>query len=128
MLEINQLKVYKVAIVEDDFIISLLLEKQVNKIGYEVAGKASSAEEGLKMIKSEKPDVILMDIKINGEYDGIQLMEKVRDFSDARVIYLTGNTDSSTRKRADLTNPSGYLVKPVELSLLRDTIMQAAQN
>lgn len=118
----------RVAIVEDDFIISLLLEKQISKVGYEIAGKASSAEEGLAMIKKEKPDVILMDIKINGDFDGIQLMEKVRHFSNAKVIYLTGNTDSVTRNRADATKPSGYLVKPVELAILRDTIKQAAEN
>lgn len=112
----------RIILVEDDFIIALLLEKQIQRMGYEVADKIDNAEAAVTTIRDEAPDLVLMDIKLVGEMDGIEAMNEIRKFSDIPVIYLTGNADENTKQRALETNPEGYLIKPVDMELLKNNI------
>ncbi len=112
----------RIIIVEDDLILSLLLEKQIQRMGYKVAAKVNNGEEAVEKIRGENPDLVLMDIKLVGEMDGVEAIDHVRKFSDVPVLYLTGNSDDITKKRAKATNPVAYMVKPVDMSLLKLTI------
>lgn len=112
----------RIILVEDDFIIALLLEKQIQRMGYEVAEKIDNGEAAVTTIRDEDPDLVLMDIKLVGEMDGIEAMNEIRKFSDIPVIYLTGNADENTKQRALETNPEGYLIKPVDMELLKNNI------
>ena len=114
----------RIILVEDDFIIALLLEKQIQRMGYEVADKVDNGEMAVERVRSEVPDLVLMDIKLVGEMDGIDAMTKIREFSSIPVIYLTGNADENTKQRALETNPEGYLIKPVDMEVLKRTIRE----
>lgn len=100
-------------IVEDDMLLSLVEERLLLKLGYKVAGKASTGEEAVSKIKNLRPDVILMDISLNGKMDGIETMSEIRRFSSVPVIYLSGNSDQANMKRAKDTAYIDYLVKPI---------------
>jgi len=102
-----------VFIVEDDMLLSLVEERLLMKLGYNVTGKAVSGEEAVPKIKSVKPDVILMDISLSGEMDGIDTMTEIRNFSSVPVIYLSGNSDQLNLERAKKTSYVEYLVKPI---------------
>lgn len=103
----------QVLIVEDDMLLSLVEERLVEKLGFSVAGKAVSGEEAVQKALELQPDVILMDIVLKGEIDGIQAMEKIRQFSNVAVIYLSGNSDRFNYERAKKTGFTDYLVKPI---------------
>lgn len=108
-----------ILIVEDEFIIGMLIEKQIRKLGYSVVGKVATGEAAIQKVQQGDVDLILMDIKINGNLDGIETMQEINKFSKVPVIYITGNSDPITRDRAMQTNPSGYIIKPIESEVLR---------
>ncbi len=105
-------KMKKILIVEDDMIISLVVENMVKELGYTVAGKAVSGEEAVKIAKQEKPDILLMDIRLKGEMDGIDTVAKIKEHINAQVIYLTGNSDRLNFERAKDTDFADLIVKP----------------
>ena len=114
-----------ILIVEDEFIIAMLIEKQVNRLGYQVVDKVTTGELAIKVVQDKPCDLILMDIKIIGDLDGIETMTEIRKFSEVPVIYITGNSDPLTRQKAFETNPSGYIIKPIEMEILRTSINNA---
>lgn len=118
----------RVLLVEDDFVISMLLEKQIERLGYEVVSKVDTGEEAIEIARNEQPDLILMDIKLMGSMDGIETMESIRKFSNTPVIYLSGNADENTKSRARNTQPTGFLVKPVDMEMLKKTIHQMLEE
>jgi CheY-like chemotaxis protein len=102
----------KVMIVEDEAVVALHLRQELTKLGYFVAGVATSGEQALKMVYEVFPDIILMDIHIQGEIDGIETTKKIPRYLHIPVIYLTAYSEDSTLKRAGETYPYGYLIKP----------------
>ncbi len=114
----------RIILVEDDFIIALLLEKQILRMGYQITSIVNDAKDIIERVQNESPDLILMDIKLVGEMDGIEAMMHIRQFSNVPVIYLTGNADNNTIKRAQATYPIGYLIKPVDMEVLKRTIRE----
>lgn len=102
-----------VFIVEDDMLLSLVEERLIKKLGYNVVGKATSGKEAIPKIKKSKPDIILMDISLDGNLDGIETMSQIRNFSSVPVIYLSGNSDQLNLERAKKTKFVDYLVKPI---------------
>ncbi len=118
----------RIILVEDDFILSMLLEKQIKKLGYSVAAKVDNAEEAIDLVKKNEIDMVLMDIKLAGKLDGIEAMFLIREFSGIPVIYLTGNADKSTKLRAQKTRPKGYLIKPVNMKLLSQIIIHTMEG
>lgn len=115
----------KVLIVEDDMLLSMVEERLVKKLGYQVIGKATNGEDAIEKMKEHHPDVILMDIILKGEMDGIETMKEIRHHSDVPVIYLSGNSDRFNYERAKKTGFSDYLVKPITLHDLREPFEKA---
>jgi diguanylate cyclase (GGDEF)-like protein/PAS domain S-box-containing protein len=104
----------RILIVEDEGLIARDIENMVKNAGYEVCGVAQSGEEAIEKAESFQPDLILMDIILPGEMDGVEAAEIIRDRCGLPVIYLTAHTDETTLQRAKLTEPLGYTLKPVE--------------
>ena len=108
----------KVLIVEDELIISLLIERMVSNLGHEVVEKVSSGEEAIAAAKQHEPDIILMDIRLQGEIDGIEAMKKIREQKDVPVIYISGNTDKLHKDKVDSSEYIEFLSKPITFSEL----------
>ncbi len=109
----------KILIAEDESIIALDIKVTLEKLGYTVSGVVYNADEVLENVNEKKPDLILMDIQLNGKKSGIELANIIRIDYEIPIIYLTALTDSDTLERAKQTEPSGYIVKPFnEKSLL----------
>ena len=102
----------KVLIVEDEKIIAMELEQQIKQLGYDVIGPVASGAAALKNAEIARPDLVLMDIRLEGPADGIETAEAIRDRFDIPVIYLTAHADDMTIQRAKMTEPLGYLLKP----------------
>jgi len=103
----------KVLIVEDDRFISTILSMFIKDLGHELIGTCETGIEAVEMCRKERPDVVLMDIHIEGEMDGIQTTEKLKIEFDIPVIYVSSDTSSYIIERAIVTNSYGFLVKPV---------------
>jgi PAS domain S-box-containing protein len=101
-------------IVEDSFIVALHLQTTLENEGYKVIGKSDSGEDALKFIEQKRPDLVLMDIMLTGQLDGIQTAAIIKSKFNLPVIYITALTDSDTIQRAKVTEPYGYLTKPFE--------------
>ncbi len=108
----------KVLIVEDELIISLLIERMVNNLGHQVIEKVSSGEAAIKASRQYDIDIILMDIRLQGEIDGIEAMEKIREQQDIPVIYISGNTDKLHQDQIDSSDYIDFLSKPITFSEL----------
>jgi PAS domain S-box-containing protein len=115
----------KILIVEDEAIVAKNIEKHLLNAGYKVVGLATKAEESIEKAETEKPDLILMDIKLKGDMDGIEAANKIRESLRLPVIFLTSYTDDETFQRAKLTDPFGYLIKPFEIKDLKRTVEMA---
>ncbi|HAW79499.1 MAG TPA: response regulator [Balneola sp.] len=111
-----------VMIVEDDLILNLLYESYLEKLGYDAEGELVYGKTAIEIAKRIKPDLILMDISLEGEMDGIDAMTEIRKFSDVPVIYITGNSDPYHVERAKETNYLDYLVKPIEFDVLKESL------
>lgn len=115
----------KILIVEDEAIVAKNIEKHLLNAGYEVVGFATTAEESIEKAETEKPNLVLMDIKLKGKMDGIEASNKIRESLRLPVIFLTSYTDDETFQRAKLTDPFGYLIKPFEIKDLKRTVEMA---
>ncbi len=102
----------KILIVEDEMIIAANISLQLNELGYEVTGIVPRGEEALMHIKSETPDIILLDINLKGNLDGIETALTMQKTHDIPVIYLTANSDDAHFNRAKETHPYGFIAKP----------------
>ena len=109
----------KVLIVEDDFMLSMINRKYIELMGHEVVGTASTGEEAVEAARKSNPDIVLMDLRLDGPMDGIDAMIEISKFCDARAIYLTGNSDERNRERASHTNMLAFCVKPVHYEQLQ---------
>ncbi len=115
----------KVMVVEDEAIIALDIQRQLTTAGFTVAGKAQTAEAAFREIEREHPDIVLMDIRLRGEMDGVQAAAIIRSRYALPVVYLTAHTDGATLKRAQDTEPFGFLVKPLVNASLKAAITMA---
>jgi PAS domain S-box-containing protein len=112
----------QILVVEDESIVAKGIEAELKSLGYGVSGIASSGEEALRKAAQTCPDLVLMDIVLKGKLDGVRTTEELREWFDIPVIYLTAYADDQTLKRAKVTEPYGYLIKPYEEKELRTTI------
>jgi len=108
------MKKTKILIVEDEGIIADDIANVLRKKNYEVIGICPSGKKALEAIEKEIPDLILMDIMIKGDIDGVQTADLIKEKIDVPVIYLTAFTDDNTIQRAKITDPFGYILKPFE--------------
>jgi len=102
----------KVLIVEDEVIVSTLIEDTLENYGYTVVGKATNGADAIRITDETLPDIILMDIYIEGDMDGIMTAETISEKHDIPIVYLTAYSDRETIERAIKTKPFGYMIKP----------------
>jgi DNA-binding LytR/AlgR family response regulator len=121
-------KMNSILIVEDEMIIAANLSLQLTHLGYEVIGIISRAEAVMPQLSKQIPDIILMDINLNGALDGIELVHLIQKELKIPIIYLTANSDEAHFNRAKATNPYAFVSKPfkkldlqraIELTLVR---------
>jgi diguanylate cyclase (GGDEF)-like protein/PAS domain S-box-containing protein len=112
----------KILIVEDEKIIALDLQRRLERFGYSVVGMTSDGEEAVSLAKDREPDIVLMDIMLAGNMDGIEAAGKIRTLYSIPVIFLTAYTDEKTLERAKEVEPFGYILKPFKERELYTTI------
>ncbi len=103
----------RVLIVEDEAVVAIHLRQELSKLGYIVTGVATSGNQALKLLEETCPDVVLMDIHIQGQMDGIETARRIPRYLHVPVIYLTAYAEDATLTKAGETNPYGYLIKPI---------------
>lgn len=127
----------KVLVIEDENITALEIQTKLESWGYEVIGLAGSGEEAIRLANEHGTDLILADIVLRGDMDGIDAVERISHRFDVPVIYLTAHADADTFKRAKMTKPSGYVIKPfddtelkysIEIALLRRDLEHKEQE
>lgn len=104
----------RILIVEDELIIAKGIQMRLQSMGYSVIDAVPSGEEAVLKAATDLPDLILMDINLQGDMDGVEAAEKIRSLFDIPVIYLTAHTDVESLSRAKITEPFGYIVKPFQ--------------
>lgn len=102
----------KLFVVEDEPTIASLLHLTLEKLGYEVVGSADNGPEAVRQAAALMPDLVLMDVQLNGEMDGTEAARQIRVTSGRPVIFLTGHSDAGVLQRAKETEPYGYILKP----------------
>jgi len=118
-------------IVEDEFIIQTLLKTRLEKLGYEIVATASEGEEAVRKALDSSPDLILMDIQLEGAMDGIEAADRIRAEMDIPMVFTTAYSDEEKVERAKFGLPSGYLVKPVQerdLKIVLSMALYAAEQ
>ena len=101
-----------VLVVEDESIVSKDIQHSLKKLGYNVVGAAATGEQAVKLAVEAQPDIILMDIMLKGEMNGIEAATQIRQETNIPVIFLTAYADESTLNKAKVTQPYGYIIKP----------------
>lgn len=112
----------RIMIVEDEALIAMRLYREMRKFGYDVSKPVATGQEAVSRATSEKPDLMLMDIRLAGDMDGIQAAEIINQSHKTPVIFMTGYPDEEMRRRADALHPLAYLIKPVNANSLLDLI------
>ena len=112
----------KVFIVEDDIITAAALRNELRDLGYSICSFAISGEKAIKTAQQERPDVVLMDIKLCGEMDGFETAREIRSRFGIPIIYMTGYPMSVFEGKEEINEPSEYLSKPVNINDVRDAI------
>lgn len=113
---------YKIQIVEDDEDIVEVLEDFLISMGHAITGSSSSGKDALYMAENYHPDLVLMDIGLKGEIDGIETAKELKSLYDLPIVFITGSFDDKTIEEAKEAEPMGYLIKPVDIQELRVTI------
>ncbi|MCC9623966.1 EAL domain-containing protein [Thalassospira sp. MA62] len=117
-----------VMIIEDERVIALHLRKQLERLGYERTSAHANGRDALAAIASDPPDIILMDIRIDGDIDGIETAAQIPPDLMIPVIYLSAHSEDATLERAQRTRPYGFLIKPFSERELYATIQMALER
>ncbi|ACL17507.1 response regulator [Methanosphaerula palustris] len=117
-----------ILIVEDDDIIARVIDWRLKKLGYQVCGRASTSVEAIDLVKDHKPDLVLMDINIRGDVDGIDTALMIKKEFTIPIIYITSHSEGPTLERAKESKPDGFIIKPFEDIDLRVAIELALKT
>ncbi len=109
----------RILVVEDESIIALDIERNLQSLGYEVAAKVVSGEQAVSRVEAGNIDLVLMDIMLGTEMDGIEAAEQIRSRFKVPVVFLTAFADDEILGRAKITGPHGYIVKPFDQADLK---------
>jgi CheY-like chemotaxis protein len=118
----------RVMLVEDEVIVAWDIAETVKRLGYTIVATADSAEQAIRCAETLAPDLILMDIRLNGSPDGIEAARVIRERTGLGVIYLTAHADLATMERAAATEPLGYVFKPFSQEVLRAALQRAGEH
>ncbi len=117
-----------VLLVEDDNIIAKVAEWRLKNLGYSLCGRATTGAEAMELVVRNKPDIVLMDINIKGDIDGIETARMIKRGFNIPVVYVTSHSDGPTLERAKETHPDGFIMKPFEDNDLRVAIELALKK
>jgi response regulator of citrate/malate metabolism len=113
----------RILVVEDEELITMLHIKYIEQIGNFFISSTDNSNDAIKITQKEKPDLILMDVRINGELDGIETSLEINKFSNIPILFITGNSDNLTISRINETkNSAGVLIKPIRREDLKKSI------
>ncbi|MDD3042489.1 MAG: response regulator [Methanosarcinaceae archaeon] len=112
----------KILVVEDQNIVAMNIRNKLRNLGYTVPSTAASGEEAIRKAELTRADIVLMDIMLKGDIDGIKAANEIKKRFGIPVIYLTAYTDNETLERAKLTEPAGYISKPFKEEDLKSNI------
>lgn len=115
----------KIIVVEDEHLIALDIKRTLLKIGYDVVGMVDNGEEAVLLAGDLKPDLIFMDINLNGEMDGVETAEIIYQSYNIPVVFLTALSDSLTVNKAKMSEPFGYIIKPFDYRILKTSVEMA---
>lgn len=118
----------KILLVEDDDVIARVADWRLKNLGYTVCGRASTGAEAMELVVNAKPDLVLMDINIQGDVDGIETAKMIKKGFNIPVVYVTSHSDGPTLERAKETRPDGFIVKPFDDNDLRVAIELALKK
>ena len=111
-----------IAIVDDEFLIAAGLSMQVEDLGMTVCGTAATADEAVALAQAQRPSVVLMDVRLGGERDGVDAAIAIHASVGSKVIFVTGSREAATMERIQADHPAGVLFKPVQDWQLRAAI------
>jgi PAS domain S-box-containing protein len=115
----------QILVVEDEALVAKSIGMELNALGYGLCGVAACGEEAIRIASETQPDLVLMDIVLKGDLDGVETTQRIREHMDVPVVYITAYADEHTLARAKKTDPFGYLLKPYEERALHTTIQIA---
>ena len=115
----------KILVVEDEQIVAVAIEGHLQRLGYDVVGRVASGEEACAQAAELEPDLVLMDVRIEGSMDGIEAARRIRQLREVPVVFLTAYSDVQTVERAKEAEPYGYIVKPFDPRDLHTAIAMA---
>ena len=112
----------KLLIVEDEGVVAWHIQEALENLGHTVVASVASGNKAIEIAAETQPDLVLMDIRLKGDIDGIEAAREIKARFHTPIIYLTAYSDDHTLERALTTNPSGYLIKPFQEKELRTTL------
>lgn len=118
----------RVGIVEDELLIAIRLQGVLEELGYDVLAPVENYSDGLQLVQSQKPDILICDIQLSGRKTGIELAEKIREFNNLPIIFLTSYSEKETIDHARSVRPNAYLIKPFNKEELYSAIEIAMMN
>jgi len=116
----------RILIVEDEVVVGMEIQSTLERLGYSVIAIVNTGEKAITLATEEKPDIILMDIRLKGKIDGIEAASQIRSDWEIPIIFLTAYAEEDKTERAKLALPFGYLLKPIQDRDLKVTIEMAA--
>lgn len=116
------MKKIRILLVEDEAIIAYNLSMELELEGYTICGCVACGNNAIQKSREENPDLILMDISLQGDMDGILTMEKIRKQQDIPVIFMTGYSQPELSEQAEKLNPLGYFSKPIDVNRITPII------
>ena len=118
----------RILIVEDEIITAMSLQHLLELWGYVTCGQASSGREAVEKADVEKPDILLIDVSLSGNINGIQAAREIRSRLSIPIIFITGYSDRETMKEIQDIEPAGWFVKPVDFDKLKITLDSIAHK
>lgn len=122
------MKKASILVVEDEGVVSIDIRNMLKKAGYDIAAVAFQGNEAVTKAASAAPDLVLMDIGLKGEIDGIEAAKRIKDRLGIPVVFLTGFADEVTLAKAREVNPSGFIIKPINEEELRKTLEEVLEK
>ena len=118
----------KILIAEDEAIFALSMQRALTRSGYDVCELVSTGEKAVERVRHEKPDLVIMDVFLNGSVNGLEAAVQIRSGSDIPILFITGYEERELIEQIKSLTSSTYLIKPITPKALESAITQALQN
>ncbi len=118
----------RILVVEDEYLVAMMMENDLGEAGFNIVGIANSADKAVAMALTERPDLIIMDIRLIGERDGIDAAQEIFTKTAIRCLFATAHGDVQSKTRAEAASPLGWLQKPYGRAALIGAVRQAVEQ